>query len=97
MISVELSWLSPFLLHPTRLTLTIYSFILGFLSILWLATGANAAEFVSVGFWFDCNDTGRGENPANAAGCHKMSAVAAFGFLNWLICAFTCSKTRAGF
>ncbi|KAJ7314300.1 hypothetical protein DFH08DRAFT_895916 [Mycena albidolilacea] len=69
---------------PTSMIIVELSW-LGFLSILWLATGANAAEFVSVGFWFDCNDTGRGENPANATGCHEMSAVAAFGFLNWLI------------
>ncbi|KAK7058061.1 hypothetical protein R3P38DRAFT_2844201, partial [Favolaschia claudopus] len=56
-----------------------------FLSILWLATGAQAAQVRSIGFWFACADLGDGLDSIDAGACHEMSALEAFAFLNWLL------------
>ncbi|KAF7362814.1 hypothetical protein MVEN_00631200 [Mycena venus] len=69
---------------PTSMVIVEISW-LSFLSILWLATGAQAAEVTSVGVWFGCADLGDGLDSIDAGACHEMSALAAFAFLNWLI------------
>jgi len=55
---------------------------LGFLWILWLATGASAADtpFASTG----CDYFGSRYSELTTA-CHEYSAIQAFAFLNWII------------
>ncbi|KAF8212684.1 hypothetical protein K438DRAFT_1957302 [Mycena galopus ATCC 62051] len=62
---------------------------LAFLSILWLSTGAEATEF-NAGFWFACGRRGEFTLDNFLGGdniCSEVSALQAFGFLNWIICA----------
>ncbi|KAJ7753538.1 hypothetical protein B0H16DRAFT_1544455 [Mycena metata] len=54
------------------------------LSILWLATGADAADYESVGFWFACGNPEE-QGSVDRAACSQISAIAAFAFLNWII------------
>ncbi|KAJ7024663.1 hypothetical protein C8F04DRAFT_1131010 [Mycena alexandri] len=68
---------------PTSMIIVEISWLF-FLSLLWLATGADAADFNSVGFWFAC---GRPElqGSVDIGACHEISAIEAFAFLNWII------------
>ncbi|KAJ6592383.1 hypothetical protein B0H19DRAFT_1055114 [Mycena capillaripes] len=66
---------------PTSMVIVEISW-LGFLSILWLSTGAHTAAF-TFGIALDCGDLGL--DTIDASACHETSAIEAFGFLNWLI------------
>ncbi|KAF7342162.1 hypothetical protein MVEN_01804000 [Mycena venus] len=68
-----------------EITVRVETSWLTFLSILWFGTGVHAAVVISGGFWFDCADLGNGLDDIDAGACHEVSAIAAFGFLNWLI------------
>ncbi|KAJ6471731.1 hypothetical protein C8R47DRAFT_1077128 [Mycena vitilis] len=69
---------------PTSMIIVEISW-LGFLSILWLSTGAETAQFTAV--WFGCGDAiAFGDDDAiDLATCHEVSAIKAFAFLNWLV------------
>jgi hypothetical protein len=71
---------------------------LSFLWILWLSSGATAAQANTVTFngchFFDCKPIGLFSKwhltqtlpAAVSTACHEFSAIEAFSFLNWIIC-----------
>ncbi|KAJ7646413.1 hypothetical protein DFH06DRAFT_578495 [Mycena polygramma] len=69
---------------PTSMIIVEISW-LAFLSILWLSTGAETAQFTAV--WFGCGDAiAFGDDDGiDLATCHEVSGIEAFAFLNWLI------------
>jgi len=55
-----------------------------FLSILWLATGADAVDFYTAGFWFACGQPEFQDN-LEITSCNEISALEGFAFVNWII------------
>ncbi|KAJ7167095.1 hypothetical protein C8R46DRAFT_1219474 [Mycena filopes] len=68
---------------PTSMIIVEISWLF-FLSILWLAVGADAAQFQSVGFWFGCGRIGV-DDSLDVGACQEISALEAFAFLNWIM------------